>query len=74
MFLLPYLQQVCAAHRREFACMFDLIAPVARPVTYLIPALALAGFCGWVRRPRLGLGLLQRPGPLPCSCSPSASG
>jgi len=54
LFLLPYLEQVCAGNRREFAGMFCLIAPVARPVTYLIPALALAGFyAGWARRPRL---------------------
>ncbi len=56
LFLLPYLEQVCAANRREFAGMFRLIAPVARPVTYLIPALALAGlYAGWVRRPRLAV-------------------
>ena len=56
MFLLPYLQQICAANRREFAGMFRLIAPVARPVTYLIPALALAGlYAVWVRRPRLAV-------------------
>ncbi len=56
LFLLPYFEQVCAANRREFSGMFCLIAPVARPVTYLIPALALAGCCaGWTRRPRLAL-------------------
>ncbi|MGP8051896.1 MAG: ArnT family glycosyltransferase [Desulfobaccales bacterium] len=56
LFLLPYFEQVCAANRREFSGMFCLIAPVARPVTYLIPALALAGcYAGWTRRPRLAI-------------------
>jgi len=56
LFLLPYLEQVCAGNRREFEGMFNLIAPSARPVTFLIPALALAGFfAGLARRPRLAV-------------------
>lgn len=56
LFLLPYLEQVCAGNRREFEGMFSLIAPIARPVTFLIPALALAGFfAGLARRPRLAV-------------------
>ena len=56
LFLLPYLEQVCAGNRREFQGMFDLIAPSARPVTFLIPALALAGFfAGLARRHRLAV-------------------
>ncbi len=52
LFLLPFLEQVCAGNRREFSGMFALIAPVARPVTLLIPALSLGGFfAAWARRP-----------------------
>jgi 4-amino-4-deoxy-L-arabinose transferase-like glycosyltransferase len=54
--LLPYLEQVCAGNRREFLGMFDLIVPGARPVTLLIPALALSGFfAGLARRRRLAV-------------------
>lgn len=54
LFLLPCLEQVCAGNRREFAGMFCLIAPIARPLTFLIPALGLASFfAGLARRPRL---------------------
>jgi Dolichyl-phosphate-mannose-protein mannosyltransferase len=57
LFLLPYLERVCAGNRREFVGMFSLISPVARPVTYLIPALALAGFfAGIARRPWVAVG------------------
>ncbi len=53
-FLLPYLERVCAGNRREFQGMFSLIAPIARPVTFLIPALALAAyFAALARRPRV---------------------
>jgi hypothetical protein len=55
--LLPHLEQVCAGNRREFYGMFCLIAPIARTVTFLIPALALAGFlASLARRPRVALG------------------
>jgi 4-amino-4-deoxy-L-arabinose transferase-like glycosyltransferase len=55
-FLLPYLEQVCAANRREFCGMFDLILPVAKPVTWLVPILALAGaLVGWLRSRRLAV-------------------
>jgi 4-amino-4-deoxy-L-arabinose transferase-like glycosyltransferase len=57
LFLLPYLQEICAGNRREFAGMFGLIAPIARPVPLLVPAVALAGFfAGLARRRRLLLG------------------
>lgn len=56
--LLPYLKQICSGNRRGFEGMFRLIAPVAWPVTYLVPVLALAGFfAAWGRRPRLAVGL-----------------
>jgi hypothetical protein len=56
LFLLPCLEQVCVGNRREFEGMFKLIAPIARPVTFLIPALALAGFfAGLAHRPRLAV-------------------
>ena len=57
LFLLPYLEEICAGNRREFDGMFSLIAPIARPVTFMIPALALAGFfAGLARRHRLAVG------------------
>jgi hypothetical protein len=56
LFLLPYLEQVCAGNRREFEGMFGLIAPIARPVTFMIPAMALAGFfAGIARRHRVAV-------------------
>jgi len=52
-FLLPYLERLCADNRREFIGMFPLAHPFARPVTFLVPALALLGAAvGW-RRPRV---------------------
>jgi hypothetical protein len=57
LFLLPYLERVCVGNRREFSGMFNLIAPIARPVTMLIPALALGGYlAGLVRRVGVALG------------------
>lgn len=51
--LLPYLEQLCAANRREFFGMFPLIQPIARQVTWGVPILALGGvLAGW-RRPTL---------------------
>jgi hypothetical protein len=53
--LLPYLEQVCAANRREFYGMFPLLQPVARQVSILVPILALGGVLfGW-RRPAVAL-------------------
>jgi hypothetical protein len=53
--LLPYLEQVCAANRREFFGMFPLLQPVARQVSILLPILALGGVVfGW-RRPSVAL-------------------
>lgn len=51
LFLLPYLEQLCAGNRREFSGMFACILPIARPVTFLVPALALAGVVAGRRRP-----------------------
>jgi hypothetical protein len=49
--LLPYLEQICAANRREFYGMFPLILPVARQVSLWVPILAFGGVIfGW-RRP-----------------------
>jgi 4-amino-4-deoxy-L-arabinose transferase-like glycosyltransferase len=53
--LLPYLEQICAANRREFFGMFPLLQPVARQVSILVPVLALGGVVfGW-RRPAVAL-------------------
>jgi hypothetical protein len=53
--LLPSLERLCGDNRREFIGMFCLIYPIAWPVSFVIPALALAGvFLGW-RRPRATL-------------------
>jgi len=55
MVLLPYLEQICAANRREFFGMFTLIQPVARQATFWIAGLALAGIAAGWRRPILAL-------------------
>ena len=53
--LLPHLEELCAANRREFFGMFPLIQPWARQVTYIVPGLSLTGVVlGW-RRPRVAL-------------------
>ena len=53
--LLPYLEQICAANRREFYGMFPLLKPVARQVSFWVPVLAFGGvILGW-RRPRVAL-------------------
>ncbi len=55
-FLLPYLEQLCAGNRREFSGMFELILPLAKPVTWLVPAVALTGaLAGMLRRARLAI-------------------
>lgn len=55
-FLLPYLEQLCAANRREFFGMFPLIQPIARQVSLSLPIMALGGvLAGW-RRPSVALG------------------
>jgi 4-amino-4-deoxy-L-arabinose transferase-like glycosyltransferase len=56
LFLLPYLEQLCAGNRREFSGMFELILPLAKPATWIIPAIALSGaLAGMRRRPGLAL-------------------
>ncbi|MFZ2088547.1 MAG: glycosyltransferase family 39 protein [Desulfobaccales bacterium] len=53
--LLPYLEQICAANRREFFGMFPLIQPVARQASLWVPILAFGGVVlGW-RRPAAAL-------------------
>jgi hypothetical protein len=53
--LLPYLEQICAANRREFYGMFPLIQPVALQVSFWLPLLAFGGVIfGW-RRPIVAL-------------------
>ncbi len=55
--LLPYLEQLCAANRREFYGMFPLIQPVARQASFWVPVLALGGVVlGW-RRPILAVSV-----------------
>jgi hypothetical protein len=54
--LLPYLEQLCAANRREFFGMFPLIQPVARQVSIWVPLVALGGAAAGWRRPTLALG------------------
>lgn len=55
--LLPYLEQLCAANRREFYGMFPLIQPVARQASIWVPILALGGVVlGW-RRPILAVSV-----------------
>jgi 4-amino-4-deoxy-L-arabinose transferase-like glycosyltransferase len=52
LFLLPYLERICVANRREFCGMFALLYPLARPVTFLIPALAAGGALAAIFRRR----------------------
>ncbi len=60
--LLPYLQTVCVANRREFIDMAGLISPIAWRATWFIPATALVGVAtAWLGRRGLavaGYGLL----------------
>lgn len=50
--LLPHLERICGANRREFLGMFQLIHPVACQFTYWIPGLVLLGLLASWRRPR----------------------
>ncbi len=48
LFFIPYLEQLCAANRREFLGMFQLLEPVARQATFWIPGVSLLGVAaGW---------------------------
>jgi 4-amino-4-deoxy-L-arabinose transferase-like glycosyltransferase len=49
--LLPYLQTVCVNNRREFIGMVHTLTPIARRVSWIIPAAALVS---------AGAGLLRR--------------
>jgi 4-amino-4-deoxy-L-arabinose transferase-like glycosyltransferase len=54
--LLPHLEQICVANRREFSGMVSLMVPIARRAIWFIPAVALAGVvAGLGRRPRLAV-------------------
>jgi 4-amino-4-deoxy-L-arabinose transferase-like glycosyltransferase len=55
MVLLPYLEQICAANRREFFGMFPLIQPIARQASFGITGLALGGVVAGWRRPAWAL-------------------
>uniref|UniRef100_A0A7C3UW09 Glycosyltransferase RgtA/B/C/D-like domain-containing protein n=1 Tax=Desulfobacca acetoxidans TaxID=60893 RepID=A0A7C3UW09_9BACT len=55
LFLLPYLEQLCAANRREFYGMFPLLRPVARRASIWVPVLALGGALLGRRRPSVAL-------------------
>ncbi|HZE20443.1 MAG TPA: hypothetical protein VE082_00175, partial [Desulfobaccales bacterium] len=54
--LLPYLQEVCVANRREFLGMVGPISPIACQATFFIPGTALVGMAGaWLGRRRLAV-------------------
>jgi 4-amino-4-deoxy-L-arabinose transferase-like glycosyltransferase len=54
--LLPHLEQICVANRREFSGMVSLMAPIAGRAIWFIPAVALVGVvAGLGRRPRLAV-------------------
>ena len=54
--LLPYLERVCVDNRREFSGMVSVLAPIARMVSWFIPAAALMGAAaGLLRRRRLAV-------------------
>jgi len=55
MVLLPYLEQICAANRREFFGMFPLIQPIARQASFWIAGLSLGGIVAGWRRPAWAL-------------------
>jgi 4-amino-4-deoxy-L-arabinose transferase-like glycosyltransferase len=56
LFFIPHLERLCAANRREFIGMFQLLQPMARQATYWIPGVALVGvLAGW-RHPRVAVG------------------
>ena len=56
--LLPFLEQLCAANRREFFGMFPLLQPVARQVGLWVPLLAFGGAAAGWRRPAAALTAL----------------
>jgi hypothetical protein len=58
MLLLPHLERICGANRREFIGMFPLIQPLARQFTYWLPGLAFLGALVCWRRPRAGVACL----------------
>ncbi len=51
MLLLPQLERICGANRREFLGMFQLIKPEARQFTYWLPGLAFLGALAAWRKP-----------------------
>jgi hypothetical protein len=58
LFLVPYMEHLCATNRREFLGMFSLLQPLCRQVAVLVPLIASFGaVAGW-RRPPLALASL----------------
>jgi len=56
LFLLPSLEELCVANRREFVGLYDQVAPIARWVAVAAPLLGLAGAAAGLRSPRLAVG------------------
>jgi 4-amino-4-deoxy-L-arabinose transferase-like glycosyltransferase len=52
LFFIPHLEQLCAANRREFLGMFQLLEPVARQATFWIPGVSLLGVAAGWRHPK----------------------
>jgi len=59
LFLVPYMEHLCATNRREFAGIFLLFRPICYQVAVLVPVLALLGAAAGWRRPRLALASLS---------------
>jgi hypothetical protein len=53
--LLPYLEEMCGANRREFIGMFQMIRPLAQDASYWIPAVAFLGVLGGWRQGRVAM-------------------
>ena len=77
--LLPSLERVCVDNRREFSGMVSMLSPIARRVSWFIPAVALVGAAaGLLRRRRVAVASYRRPGPgrrplhFPELCQPHA--
>jgi 4-amino-4-deoxy-L-arabinose transferase-like glycosyltransferase len=59
LFLLPHLEQLCAANRPEFAGLGTLIRPFSYQTAILVPGLAIFGLLAGPRRPRLAVASLS---------------
>ena len=58
LFLVPGMEHLCAANRREFEGMFALIRPFCYQAAFLVPGLAIFGAVAGRRRPRLAVASL----------------